>query len=239
MPPAVRPGICRAIWVLLTFAACQAYTTRPRFAPMPDAATTQVLLDVPEATKALAEALRADSIPVRRVVERDGMIESDWFEVPGFQVTRRRPLGQSVVMVRAWVDMGQPGHSLYNVETVYRVAADPSRPDRELEASVPASNPAQVKVRLALRGLLLKHGSSEDIRADSIAQRQLQAAQQKPPAPVAKGDSAKAAAPGPTKAVPDTTRARPDTTRMKPDTTRTRPDTTLTPRKPGPTAPTG
>jgi hypothetical protein len=183
---------------------------------MPDAATTQVILDVPEATKVLADALRADSIPVSRVVERDGVIESEWFEVPGLQVSRKRPLGPSVVMVRAWVDMGRPGHSLYNVETVYRVAADPSRPDRELEASAPASNPVQVKVRLALRGLLQKYGSPEDIRADSVAQRQLQGAQQKPLPPAANADSGKAA----------------------PDTTKAKPDTTVTPRRPGPTAPT-
>jgi len=199
--------------MVLLLSACQASTTRPGFAPLPEAATAQVRLEVPAATKALADALRADSIPVARVVERDGVVESDWFEVPGFMVTTKRPLGPSVVRVRGWVDVGRPGHSLYTVEAAYRVYADPSRPSRELEASLPEGHPAQVQVHAAIRKLLRQYGSPDDVKADSIAQRLLQMQLRKPEA--SKPDTTK---PAPAKA--DTTKPAP----AKPDTT--------TPRRP-------
>ena len=41
-------------------------TTRPPFQAMPSAATFEIQLLVPQATRALALALDADSIPVRR-----------------------------------------------------------------------------------------------------------------------------------------------------------------------------
>lgn len=212
-----RPDV-RAGLMALLLSTCQASTTRPGFAPLPEASTAQVRLEVPAATKALAEALRADSIPVTRVVERDGVIESDWFEVPGFKVTTKRPLGPSVVRVRGWVDMGRPGHSLYTVETIYRVYADPSRPSRELEASLPEGHPARVQVQSVLRKLLQQYGSPDDLKADSIARRLLQAQLRKP-------EAAK-----PTAAKPDTTKPAP----VKPDTTKpapAKPDTTK-PRRP-------
>jgi hypothetical protein len=146
--------------VLLVLAACQASTTRPGFAPMPAAPTVELELEVPEATRVLADAMRADSIPVGRVEPRDGLVESRWFETPGFRPTTRRPLGPAVTQVRAWVDPGRPGHSVVTVETVYRLWADPSRPARELEAQVAESHPASVRVREVLHKLVLQFGDS-------------------------------------------------------------------------------
>jgi hypothetical protein len=196
----------RALLACLAVASCQASTTRPTFGPLPEVATAQVRLEVPQATRALAEQLRADSIPLRRVVERDGVVESDWFSVPGYATAADRPLGTGVVMVRGWVDVGKAGHSVYSVETVYRVFADPSRPDRELEATVPADHAAALKVRAGVLALLLKHGDPDDIKTDSVALT---------PRPARDA----------TRARPDTARAPVDTTRSRPDTTRTRPDT--------------
>ena len=200
---------------VLLAAGCQASTTRPTFGPTPGAASAQVRLEVPEATRILADSLQADSIPVIRVVERDGLVESAWFEVPGYQRVRGRPLGPSVVQVRAWVDVGKAGHSVYTVETVYRVMADPSRPDRELEAPVEEDHPASAKVRETVRQLLYRFGEADDIKADSAAQA-LKRAQAR------KADTTSAARADTTRAPADTAKALPDTVSSRRDTTQAR-----------------
>lgn len=146
------------LFPFLLLTSCQTATTRPGFGPVPGSPTAEVRLLQARATQVLAEALRADSIPIRRVEELDGIIESEWFTVPGYQITRDRPLGPGTVMVRAWVDVGKPGHSVYFIETVYRVYADPSRPARELEEAVSLNHPARVKVGKVLEGLVKDYG---------------------------------------------------------------------------------
>ena len=203
----------RALLALVVIATgCEASTTRPGFQPMPGTAGAQVHLEVPQATRVLADSLQADSIPVVRVVERDGLVESPWFQVPGYQPFRGRPLGPSVVQVRAWVDVGKAGHSVYSVETVYRVMADPSRPERELEAQVEPDHPVSLKVQEVVRRLLYRFGDPDDIKADSAAQV-LRRAQAR------KADTTAAARADTARAAPDTTRATPDT--AKRDTTGT------------------
>ena len=126
---------------------CFPTTTRPAFSPLPSAAMTEVELGVPEATRALALALHADSIPVRRTEPKDGWLESDWFDVRTLKPTTQRRLGPDVVKVRAWIDPTHPSvkgdsvHSTITVETVYRPVADPSRADRELDKQVPSTHP--------------------------------------------------------------------------------------------------
>ena len=61
--------------------ACFPTTTRPPFLAQPSAPVFEVELPVPQATRALALALDADSIPVRRTEAKDGWIESEWFDV--------------------------------------------------------------------------------------------------------------------------------------------------------------
>jgi len=143
---------------ILLFVGCQTTSTRPGFGPLPGSATAEVELFQGRATQILAEALRADSIPVARVVEIDGVIESDWFAVPGYQVVQSRALGPGTVRVRAWVDIGKPGYSVYTIETVYRVYADPSRQERELEQPVAETHPARVKVAKLLERLVERYG---------------------------------------------------------------------------------
>ena len=168
-------------------ASCQTATTRPGYGPLPGSPTAEVRLTQARATSVLAEALRADSIPVKRVEEIDGLIESDWFAVPGFQVTGDRPLGPGIVQVRAWVDVGKAGHSVYTIETVYRVYADPSRPARELEEAVAATHPARVKVGKVLEGLVKQYGEPppppapilppDTARVDTTAKRDMNSAE--------------------------------------------------------------
>ena len=144
-------------------AACQPNTTRPSFTPLPEAAGTEIRLSIAEATRHLAEALRADSIPPRKVQLRDGYIETAWFEAGSGRVVRgRRAVGPGVVRVRAWADPARPGSSQLTVETLYRPLLDPSLPDRELEREVARDHPVAVKVEAVLRELVKRFGGAPD-----------------------------------------------------------------------------
>ena len=155
--------------VLLALAACQASTSRPYFNPLPEAAHAEVELLVPEATRTLAEALRADSIPVVRVEQRDGFLDSRWFDAKTLQPAHGRPLGSGVVRVRAWVTPAKPGFSEYEVEAVYRPLLDPSRPDRELEEPVPMDHPIGRRIAGVVKKLVEKYGEPVPPPAKAVA----------------------------------------------------------------------
>lgn len=138
---------------LLGVLACYPTTTRPRFLPLPDAATAEVELFIPEATRTLAVALEADSIPVMRTDTLDGYVESEWFSVTTRKPVRGTVLGQDVVKVRGWIEPGKPNHSVLTVETVYRQVADPSRDPRETERQVDGAHPVADAVRRILVAL--------------------------------------------------------------------------------------
>jgi hypothetical protein len=138
--------------------ACQPATTRPPFPPVPEAAITEMRLPAGEATRLLAEAFQADSMPMRRVVVRDGWLETSWFDASTGRRTSRRQLGVNTVRVRAWADPTHPGNSKVTVETIYHPLADPSLPERELDRQVPREHPVAIKVRAALEDLVKRYG---------------------------------------------------------------------------------
>jgi hypothetical protein len=138
--------------------ACQPATTRPPFPPAPQAATSEIRLPPGEITRLLAETFRADSIPVRRVEERDAWLETSWFDAASGARVRQRPIGDRAVQVRAWADPTRPGSSKVTVETVYRPVADPSLAERELDRQVPREHPVAIKVRAALQDLVKRFG---------------------------------------------------------------------------------
>ena len=145
--------------LLATAASCQPNSTRPPFTAVPEAAGTEVRLPVRLAIQRLAEALKADSIPVRKIQIRDGYLETGWFAT----ATRRpaagaRAIGPKVVRVRAWADPARPGSSQLTVETVYRPLRDPSLPDRELEREVAPDHPVALKVVAVLQKLVQRYG---------------------------------------------------------------------------------
>ena len=147
------------IWGFLATAACQPNTTRPSFLPVPEAAGTEVRLPVRQATQRLAEALKADSIPVRKVQIRDGYLETGWFATTGQRpMAPHQAIGPGVVRVRAWADPARPGSSQLTVETIYRPLRDPSLPDRELEREVRPDHPVAIKVVAVLQGLVQRYG---------------------------------------------------------------------------------
>jgi hypothetical protein len=144
-PPPFCPSAHLPIVLLLL--SCNPATTRPDFGPVPDAAEAEVDLPMADATRALAEALVEDSIPVTRIEARDGYVETGWFEAASGQPTSRRRLGPEVVRVRGWVDPIQTGQTRLRIETVIRPMADPSLPERELDRGAPMDNAAAVRVQ--------------------------------------------------------------------------------------------
>jgi hypothetical protein len=151
------------LWLVLccAVAACRPNTTRPPFTPLPEAAGTEVRLPVRDATRRLAELLRADSVPLRRVSTLDGYMESGWFDVRTRRPSgNRRAIGPGFVRIRAWADPSRPGSSQLTVETLYRPLVDPSLPERELEREVPRNHPIAVKVEAALRQMVTQYGGA-------------------------------------------------------------------------------
>jgi hypothetical protein len=153
----------RVAWLLVGMwgaVACQPNTTRPGFVPLPEAAGTEVRLPIPEATRQVAEALRASAVPVRTIRLRDGYVETGWFDSKSGRPTRRRPLGPGTVRVRAWADPARPGSSQVTVETTYRLRVDPSLPERELDRQVPRTHPVALKVEEVLKKLVERYGGA-------------------------------------------------------------------------------
>ena len=160
----IRPGRARRAAVLRSAAAaalllaCRPETTRPSFPPVPEAASTEIRLPPAEATRLLAEALKADSIPPSRIELRDTWLETRWFVASTGKPAHHRATGPDVVRVRAWADPTHPGNCKVWVETVYRPVADPSLPQRDLDRQVPRNHPVAIKVRAALQDLVKRYG---------------------------------------------------------------------------------
>jgi hypothetical protein len=146
---------------VLWLTACQASTTRPTFGPLRGAASVVLQLEVPRATTVLADALKADTLPVTATYPRDGFLETPWFDSATGRPTRKRPLGGDVVRLRAWVDPEKPGFSRLTVETLYRDIADPSLPERELDRELSPDHPVAKRVRAALDSLRARYGEPD------------------------------------------------------------------------------
>jgi hypothetical protein len=109
--------------VLLVAAACTPATTRPAFAPYPEA--LRAVLNAPPAqvTTEAQAWFAAESIRVRHVSPRDAFLETA--ELAG------------TVKLRVWADPDVPGKSRVTVEAVYRPMEDPSQEPRDLERPAP------------------------------------------------------------------------------------------------------
>jgi len=154
----VRSGAETAAPLLLALLlACQPYTTRPSFGPLPGAAEAVVDLDVAKATTVLAEQLTSDSIPVSRVEPKDGYLETEWFNAVTGRPTRERVLGDSIVRVRAWVNAYGQERGSIKVETAVRPLANPSLPPRDLDRQAPADNPVAVRVATILTDMAKRY----------------------------------------------------------------------------------
>jgi hypothetical protein len=204
----VRMALRAVAGGIAVVAACRATTARPYFLPVPSAATAEIELEIPEATRALAEALAVDSIALTTIKEPDGYIDSGWLDAKTLEHTRARPLGRNVVRVRAWVNPSKQFWSELQVEATYRAMADPSRPERELDVPLPDDHPLQRKIGGVVRKLIVKYGDADALQEFEAKLR-----------PGQKADSGKVA--------PDTTKVKPDTLKAKPDTVKVKPDTAV------------
>ena len=116
-------------------AACNPASTRPSFTPLPESLHAVINATPAMVTREAQALLTADSIPVRRMSERDA-----WLETSEFAGTHR---------LRLWADPDVPGKSRVTIEAVYRPLEDPSRTSRDLErAAEPGSAGVQRAARL-------------------------------------------------------------------------------------------
>ena len=116
-------------------AACNPASTRPSFTLLPESLHAVINATPAMVTREAQALLTADSIPVRRMSERDA-----WLETNEFAGTHR---------LRLWADPDVPGKSRVTIEAVYRPLEDPSRTSRDLErAAEPGSAGVQRAARL-------------------------------------------------------------------------------------------
>ena len=120
---------------------------------------TEVRLPAARGHPALAEALRADSIPATRLEPARRLARDRLVRLRDRPATKHRPIGlEASCACAAWADPTRPGSSKLFVETVYRPVADPSLPERELDRQVPRDHPVAIKVRAALQDLVKRYG---------------------------------------------------------------------------------
>ncbi|OLC08451.1 MAG: hypothetical protein AUH41_08180 [Gemmatimonadetes bacterium 13_1_40CM_66_11] len=132
-------GVCALLVV-----ACTPTTTRPPFAPIPEALHAVINGRPADVTQAARELLKADTIPVRFVSLRDAFLET-----AEFAGTHR---------VRLWADPDVPGKSRVTIEAVYRPLEDPSRTHRDLERAAPPGSPGRLRAEQLLAALKDKLG---------------------------------------------------------------------------------
>jgi hypothetical protein len=149
----------------LALLACNPNTSRPAFGPLPAAIEAELELPVAVAVQVVTEALRADSIPVELIRERDGYLETPWFQARDGAPTTARPLGAEIVRVRVWATPGRVGHTDLELEVVYRPLADPSRPPRELDRLVAAEHPVHRRLEAAVTRLVTQFGHPDQLPA--------------------------------------------------------------------------
>jgi len=128
----------------LLVSACTPATTRPSFAPIPEA--LHVVINAPPArvTQFADSLLRADTIAVHFVSPRDGFLETAEFA--------------GAHRLRLWADPDVPGKARVTIEAVFRPADDPSRTARDLERAAPPSSPGQLRAEQLLASLKDKLG---------------------------------------------------------------------------------
>lgn len=128
----------------LLLAACTPATTRPSFAPVPEALHAVINASPADVTQTAQALLAADSIALHFVSLRDAFLETQ-----EFAGTHR---------VRLWADPDVPGKTRVTIEAVYRPMADPSRTPRDLERAAPPGSPGQLRAQQLLAALKDKLG---------------------------------------------------------------------------------
>ena len=146
----------RAGFIVVLCAACTPTTTRPSFAPYPEA--LHAIINAPPArvTEEAGTWLAAQGPAVQHQSPRDGFLETGWYDATDSTSAPVR------VKIRVWADPDVPGKSRVTVEAVYRPIEDPSRAARDLERAVPENSAGQRLVERLLKALSEKLGVTKE-----------------------------------------------------------------------------
>ena len=149
----------RALFLFVVVAAaCATGGQRPRFGAQPQSVSLTVRQPADSVVVHLAARARALGLPVHRAAPREGYLETGWFDVArAAEVAAPYGRMDSIVRWRVFADPVQ-GHTRVLAECVWRIAWDPSLPERELERMVPAGHP----------GLVLLDSLVAELKADSV-----------------------------------------------------------------------
>jgi len=153
--------------LLVAAGACAPGTTRPPFDPLPATPAIELGLVRTEAIGKVADALKADSIPIERLEIRDAWLQTPWFDPATNHRERSSAAGYNPVRIRVWAEPGRPLHSEVIIEAVYRPMADPSLPARSTERVLPSQHPMAVRLAAIVKGLVKTYGDSTAV--DSTA----------------------------------------------------------------------
>jgi hypothetical protein len=134
--------------------ACTAATTRPRFDPLPGALVDTLGAGPRTVIAGLAEEVTARGLRVHAVSQAEGYLETSWFDpVTGQSVGQEHLHTERVFRMRAYADSLPPVRSILNLETVYRLTADPSAGGREEERIVPPGQAGDSLTQVVLEAL--------------------------------------------------------------------------------------
>jgi hypothetical protein len=128
----------------LLIAACSPTTTRPSFAPFPEALHAVINARPPDVARHAEELLKADSVPLRFVSTKDAFLETREFS--------------GTTRIRLWADPDVPGKARVTIEAVYRPLEDPSRTPRDLERAAPPGSRGALAAEKLLAALKEKLG---------------------------------------------------------------------------------
>ncbi len=134
--------------LLLAVTACTPVTTRPAFAPFPEA--LHAVINAPPA-RVVTEA-QALLPTVQLMSPIDGYLETRWQEATDSAG------GRMTVKLRVWADPDVPTKSRVTVEAVYVPIEDPSRTARDVEQPCPEGSPGRRLAERLLAGLSEKLG---------------------------------------------------------------------------------
>jgi hypothetical protein len=135
--------------------ACTPATTRPSFAPYPEALHAIINATPARVTEEAKTWLAAQGAAVEHASAIDGFLETAWYDATDSTATPIR------VKIRVWADPDVPRKSRVTVEAVYRPIEDPSRTARDLERAVPESSAGQRLVERLLKALSEKLGETK------------------------------------------------------------------------------
>jgi hypothetical protein len=144
----------RAALLVVLVAACTPVTTRPAFAPYPEALHAVINAPPARVTEEARAWLAAHGPTVVHVSPIDAFLETAWYDATDSASTPVR------VKIRLWADPDVPGKSRVTVEAVYRPSEDPSRTPRDLEVAVPPESAGRRLAERLLKALSEKLGST-------------------------------------------------------------------------------